>query len=80
MLFINFAKHSIFFFLFLVLQSFEGFSQCILSIPLFVQKISRKYLKPKSLSNIKLLNTVLLLELFIDYHSNDIPVKVLKIQ
>ena len=47
---------------------------------IFVQTFSRKYLKPKSLSNIKLLNTVLLMELFIDYHSNDIPVKVLKIQ
>ena len=32
------------------------------------------------ISNIKLLNTVLLLEIFIDYHSNDVPVKVLKFQ
>ena len=47
---------------------------------IFVQTISRKHFKPKSLSNIKLLNTVLLLEIFIDYHSNDVPVKVLKVQ
>ena len=47
---------------------------------IFVQTISRKYLKPKSLSNTKLLNTVLLLEIFIDYHSNDVPVKILKVQ
>ena len=31
---------------------------------IFVQTISRKYLKPKSLSNTKLLNTVLLLEIY----------------
>ena len=46
----------------------------------FVQTILRKYLKQKPLSNIKLLNTVLLLEIFIEYHSNDVPEKILKVQ
>ena len=46
----------------------------------FVQTILRKYLKRKPLSNIKLLNTVLLLEIFIEYHSNDVPEKILKVQ
>ena len=46
---------------------------------IFVQTISRKYVKPQSLSNIKLLNPVLLLEIFIDYHCNDVPVMVLKV-
>ena len=43
-----------------------------------VQTISRKYLKPKSPSDTKLLNTVLLRK-FIHYYSNDIPVKVLRV-
>ena len=46
----------------------------------FEQTILRKYLKRKPLSNIKLLNTVLLLEIFIEYHSNDVPEKILKVQ
>ena len=91
---INFAKHSFFFFLFLVLQSFEGqwiplsdvltlisnwisllslhYTIIIISSKIqnyrliFVQtiSISRKCLKPKSLSNKKLLKTVLLLEIY----------------
>ena len=110
-LFTNFSKHSVFFFLFLVLQSFEEFSQCIpLSdvltlisnwdkplVPtlnhynhfkkkiknyrvIFVQTISRKYLKPKSLSKYKTTKYSIAVGNLLIYHSSDILVKVLKVQ